>query len=410
MTELHKFITTQKELDNEFDFVKLKSKLIDSLGEGLKIKENDTLSLFYYDTRYYTVENIINEDDKHLAVSLRSVIVDKSTLDIIASQHNNIIYNVDALNIIRQHDWNNIVISPCYEGTLMSVYYHNDAWQVSTHKCLDAYSTKWNKRTYGELFEEIMDFDFNDLDKQFYYNFILVHKDNKILIDYDKSELILSSVIDKQTHLENREYEFLDKNELQFSNLQETLNYLSTVGRNDFNNKKLTTEGVIIKVYEGEKYKSAFQTLKIQTHIYSNVMKLKPNNANVYHNMLELYQKNKLGQLSQFILNNKEIVKLINNSMRELSVSILNLYHNTRNKNNEEIYQALPNSYKVILFQLHGLFKSKDTSIGIHDVYHFLKEIESDHLRKLYVDYCEKSNKFFINTDVIQFGNLLKYD
>jgi len=405
MTELYQFIKAARETNNEFDFNALKIVLQEKLGEGLKIKEDDDLALISFNDRHFTLDS---GPDKDLAMSLRSVILEKTSLNIVASQHNNIIYNTEAIDIINKSKWDQIVITPCYEGSMVTVFYYKDKWRISTHTCLDAYTSRWGKRTYGELFADFVDFKFEELDSEHYYNFIIVHKDNKHLIEHTTSKLILSSVINKNTHLENNDHQSLVTHEFEFKNLQEVLDYLSVTGKNDFKNKKLTTEGVIVKVYDGEKYKSPFKLLKIQTNLYANVQNLKPNHANVYANMLELYQRNKLGQLSQFILNDKEVVNQINNSIRQLSVDILNLYHNTRNKNNEEIYNSLSVVYKQILFKLHGIFKDTSSSVKIRDVYYLLKGSEPDVLRKIYIDYIDHPNKFFNSETVQLFAALIK--
>jgi hypothetical protein len=83
-----------------------------------------------------------------------------------------------------------------------------------------------------------------------------------------------------------------------------------------------------------------------------------------------------------------DIVKRINISITTLSHELLDIYHSTRNKQNEKIYLSLPESYLTIIDKLHVIYKnmkknnnlnnglSNKISVTIDDVYTLIKKID----------------------------------
>jgi len=61
-----------------------------------------------------------------------------------------------------------VVCMPALEGCLVRTFYYNDKWYVSTHKKIDAYSSKWGcDKSFGELFDIALrhHFEENDIEK-----------------------------------------------------------------------------------------------------------------------------------------------------------------------------------------------------------------------------------------------------
>ena len=404
------FIETRKtELgDNEFTFAEFKDQLVENLGNGLTIKEDNDVALIYYDGCGSDSYKSLTPENQELAISLRSCIIDKSTLEVLATQYNNIIYNEDAVEYVKRKSWNNIVISKCHEGTLVTVFYHKK-WYVCTRRCLDSNTSKWGTKTYGELFNETLDFDFEELDKNYFYLFIIVHHDNNNIIKHSPGtqKLLLCNVTEKVSLRENFEYKYLDKDELEFSNIDDVFRYLHNINRNDIRNKTISSEGLILKVYDGEKHKSPFKILKLQTHIYRKVAEAKPNTSNIYHILLNFYQNDQLSKLVRYFTDDLTITNKIDKAIKDLAQEILNIYHITRNKNNEELYGALTSVYKKVLYDLHGQFKLNKRSVGVHDVYYYLKGIETTFLRKLLIERPD-TIKEFKSSNIYNIAQLLK--
>nr|QBK89280.1 MAG: uncharacterized protein LCMiAC02_03750 [Mimivirus LCMiAC02] len=402
----------------------------------VNIKENDELAMIYYDD---IPKNNGNRESfsKFIESSCKSHIIEKSTLKTLASQFNKIIYNKEATEYLKTKDWKQVVVQPCYEGTLLLVYNHRDTWYVSTRRCINAKDSIWIKNTsYRDMFDEAMEnkFKLEDLDKNNCYHFILVHHKNKNIVSYSNlgeeyTELYHIMTTAKYT-MEEVDYvinnNILRSKTLKFDSLKEVMQSLVEISVNNKNNKNITTEGYILKVYDGDVNKSTFKILKIQTPIYQELMKIKPNNNNAYQNYLELYQKDKLINYLQYYTKKyvDEILNIIHHAMETISKEILDLYHMTRKKRNPQIYNNLTYHYKKILYELHGMyiefhknnFRDKNKkykknnnqyennakSINVHDVYYHLKGLHSNELKQLFMERNKLQNNTvmtFIDSD-----------
>ena len=356
---------------SKITFEELKEELVKNDENGipfynLSFKENEDLCLIYNNDHP-------DREPTELEMNCRSYILDKTNLECVGTQFNKIVYNQDAVNYINEKEktddqfWNNVVVQPCYEGTILLVFYHNNSWYVSTRRCLSAQDSKWvRNKSYMDMFKEAIKnkFDFDDLDKNYCYTFILVHYKNKNIVNYTnlgKEYKEVFHIITTEKYTVNEvEYEIpnISKIEsLKTKGLDDLLALLNSVSNENQTKRRVTTEGFVLRVYEGEKYKSCFRILKLQTELYQKLMRIKPNNSNIHQSYLELFQKDKLNDfLPYFSKYNNNIVKRISNAMKTISKEILNLYHLTRDKKNPNIYTQLGKNYKKILFGLHGLY------------------------------------------------------
>lgn len=378
----------------------------------LSLKEDENLCMIYYN-------NILQTKDRdpfiiELENSCRSIILDKKLLKPVVTQYNKILYNADSLEFLKNKQWQNVVVQKCYEGTLIMLFNHENKWYITTRRCLNAQESTWIKNnSYFEMFMEAMNgkFEFDELDKNYCYHFVLVHHKNKNIVSYNSlgreyKELFHVLTTCKYT-LDEINYVINDKikyvqNET-FDSLETLLLELTKQNELDRSYQKITSEGYILKYYTEESHKSPFVTLKLQTSIYDMLMKLKPNNSNIYQCFLELYQKDKLNEfLPYFTRYGNEVVKRIHSSIQNVSKEILDLYHMTRNKNNNEMYNGLPDQYKKCLYDIHGIYIKNRTedfnngvdtkklgstkSINVFDIYHYLKNLPSNELRQIYYD------------------------
>lgn len=389
----------------------------------IQLKEDPNLCLLYYNGLPE------NDNNRELETSCRSYIFEKSSFKPIASQFNKILYNEEAINFLKEKSWSNVMVEKCYEGTLILVFNYNNKWYISTRRCLNASESTWIKNSsYLELFNETIKdkFGLEDLDKKYCYHFILVHNKNKNIVSYDDfgkdyKEIFHIMTTEQETLLEvpykiNDNVRYIEKET--FNSMEEVMESLNKINTTDQQNKKVSLEGYVLKYYHGEPNKSNFTILKLQTQLYQSLMKLKPNNSNIYQSFLELYQKDKLIEfLPYFSRYGDDIFKRIHYSMKTISKELLDVYHLTRQKKNPQLYNALPDSYKKVLYNIHGIYiknkkdelnKIKETesenksehpdsdvdlnlsgsvsSVTVHTVYYYLKRLTGYELRQIYYD------------------------
>jgi hypothetical protein len=128
------------------------------------------------------------------------------------------------------------------------------------------------------------------------------------------------------------------------------------------------------------------------TNIYKFILCNLPKNKNQYWNYLELYQCNKLYDILPYVHKYPYgTIHRIHNSIQLLSGEILNIYHLTRNKKNELLYNSLTKSYKSIIYDLHSTYinnklRNKMMSIRFDNVYYYLKHTKPEILRQIFFD------------------------
>jgi|688.fasta_scaffold188652_1 hypothetical protein len=401
---------------SQITFDELKEELAKKDTNGsplyyLSLKEDADLCMLYYNNIPQTSSR--DQFIMDLENSCRSIILDKNVLKPVVTQYNKILYNNESLEFLKDKKWENVVVQKCYEGTLIMVFNNNNKWYVTTRRCLDAQESTWIKNnSYFEMFSEAMNgkFTFEELNKNYCYHFILVHHKNRNIVSYrfgrEYKELFHILTTEKYTltevnHKINDKVKYIENES--YKNLDELLNVISKQNDLDKSYQKITLEGYVLKYYYGEIYKSPFVTLKLQTNIYETLMRLKPNNSNIYQCFLELYQTDKLNEfLPYFTRYGNEVIRRINLSIKNMSKEVLDLYHMTRNKKNNDMYNELPEQYKKVLYELHGLYikQRKDDfkdgvddkktgsskSINVFNVYQYLKSMPSTNLRQLYFD------------------------
>lgn len=363
------------------------------------------------------------EDDDHLLIfstsnqrsgneiddSIKSVIIDKSTLTPIVSQYNKLIYNENAIDFLTGKNWENVTVKYCYEGTMIIVFFSHDKWYVCTRKCLDAKKSYWIKNiSYYELFMDAINgnFKIEDLNKDYCYHFILIHHKNRNIVDYSrlgKQYKTVSLAMTTEKYTLNRvpyvcNQSIIYPKVIKFNNIQEVVDKLARISSNNKNTCNISTEGFIIEYFEN----GVLTILKIQTPIYKYIASIKPNVSNLDAMFLELYQHDKLVEfVPYFTTQCRDVVNRIHRSMKTISNEILNIYHGTRSHKNEKLYEALPSSYKSILYTIHGKYLQKHLrelekqnaselgdhkSITVYDVYEILKHLQPYYLRKIFID------------------------
>lgn len=330
--------------------------------------------------------------------------------------------------------WDNFIITECYEGPQIKIYYNNqeEKWYILAEQM---YINK--NKTSLDLFTEIIKINRNDflnlLDTRLCYTFVLLHHRYKNIVQYDSfkndyKELVVQdlkqtidididiSAVELSNHIEKLSsainMNILTPTIYNFSCYDEFENTINKINHDNVVFKKVSTEGFIIKEIK-PKFKTTY--MKIQTDIYIQLKKIKSSFKNNYDLYLDLYQKNKLADILPYISKyNNEIIHRLNISMKTLSHEFLNIYHITRKKNNKNIYDILPDQYKKILYGIHGLYIKKrkydftnknnssdyvlkefsineldnmeSKSITVHDIYHYMKSLPYEQLKQIYID------------------------
>ena len=398
-------------LDNSIEDLK---KILYKNGILYKDYTDDNLLLIYH--KYNTpVKNFLVKES-------RSLVIDKNTKKIISysCEIPNIINDQDSfsfyLNKIKENNSNenSCYATECYEGSLLSVFYINDKWYISTRRCLNSKDSKFNEKSHYDLFEDIIlssnntinDF-YDKLDKDKSYYFVLLHHLNKNIIDYS-------------IKFNNKEYKYLclisirdnNLNEIDLYNNDNTFlcsNIFIPPIKTDFNdlyyknyNHVPLKEGIIIKNWNYLTNK--YNLIKI---LYKNYLFHHASiNNNIFRGLIYLYQTNELNyylKLNPIFLKINEINKLdiINNIFKVMTSEILQLFKNIlKNSLNSKL---LPIEYRNIIYFFKS-FKNTDYSrLTLSYINNYLKNLNNTILINLILS----RNKLF---EYDEFKNISCYN
>lgn len=387
------------------------------------IIKNENAKVKYDDYQYKKLDSLFNDNMCH--------IFSKDNLKYITSFPRFRYTNEEAKNYLRKNQdvWDEFTVMQNFEGPYVQLFYY-DKWYICTSNSLNA------NDVYGSSTKCIRDYfldtgkcsliDMNKLNKNYCYHFVVLHNKLKHIVQYtnlgnDYKELALVNITQygstenvKISSINLDDFQFIKPLVYYFSCFDELEATLDKIAYDNAVYKRISTEGFIIK----HKTNEESILLKLQTEIYCQIDKLKPLKQNSYQNFLELYQHDKLNEILPYISKySNEIIHRINMSMRTLSREILNIYHTTRKKKNCDIYDTLPDSYKKLLYGIHGLYikgrrkdfingkeiEDKETrSITVHDIYYYLKNLPSDQLKQIYLD----RNELMKNVVIIPHLNL----
>jgi hypothetical protein len=247
---------------------------------------------------------------KNLYEECRSVILDfEGNEKVVVSYANSIPVRMN-INDYNNEVKDNDIYREAYDGTTITCYYYNNKWHFGTTSCPDVNSSWFSHptKTHGVMLDEVLNKLFSKLDnnqvvngrerltehldKNNTYIFVLVHSENKHIIDYtgvlgeNYGEII--HIDSKNIHtnedvsIENKPLSYLNViYPREFSNNQEAYNYVMNAENNSY--------GYIVKRYINNKYYLA----KISSDVVSYREETDPCHPNPWYNILATYMKNK---------------------------------------------------------------------------------------------------------------------
>jgi hypothetical protein len=389
------------------------------------------------------------KNSSDLEMECRSIVIDRNTRKIISYSCENPLINMDAFNYLLESSiqvnspepniLSNKIITKCYEGSLLSLFF-KDKWFLSTRRCLNSQDSIWGNedKSHYNMFLDVLNnsgfetFDsFTDiLCKDHCYHFVLIHYQNKNIVDYvsqfgnEYKKLVLAFLRNKDTQQELDLYDSktitnlkLDKilsNNIFISEKIDSLESFDISNQENQYQLPPLNEGVIIKVFDSDLKKN--KLYKLQTKSYQFAKSI-GTEKNIFMGLIYLYQKDKVkdylndktNQHLRKILNpiniqeSYDTIGVIDALFKVLTSELFELFKKlwdikTGKHLNNELYSLLPKEYKDILFGIRGLYFKKKTLkniLQINDIYMLLKSISVENfcalsrMRKLMYNWCK---------------------
>ena len=414
------------------NYQQIKNYLLDN---KIRVREYENSDLII-------LSNKFKEDLNEIQSECRSIIFDKKNMNIVCYAFDNIKYNQQAkLEFLKQNP-KDFIIQESFEGTLLSVFNYDNKWYISTRQCLDARESKWKaNKSHYDMFLECINVSFDEftnfLKKEYNYFFVLLHYDNKHIVDYTSyfnnpnyKTIVHIMTKDKKTH---KDIDITEKNQWigdpnfiipckfnhehsKYINLKKFIdsdgsinipNNYSNFENLDINNMNnnfdlpITSEGLIVKIMNTLSNK--IEVLKFQTNSYQIMSLLNPNTKNIYMGFVELYQNDLLKKHLEYFPGNVKInntydtIGIIDASFKVLTSELFELFRylydlKDCSHKNKEFYKLLPNEYTIVLYKIRGIYYKKkekyiknkidmitmdntyNYSLKIFDIYNLLKK------------------------------------
>jgi hypothetical protein len=259
-------------------------------------------------------------------------------------------------------------IEYCEDGTMIRLYNYNDTWYTSTTRCIDASKSYWTStKNFSDLFWDVFDKNLlNTLDKKYTYVFVLLHKENRIVVRHKINMLVYISRINNETYIEDFTQQFNNiygiRRPKKIDNYNFNYNNITDTVENFYNPFK---RGIIIKTFNISTNK--FVNYKIDYKNYINIKTIRGNVPEIRMRYLELLNDSeKLHILEQNYNEYKFMFKLIKNEVAKLTKIIHKLYIDSHIKHITTVDDN--NIYYKTLKQLHAQYKTTNSPILFNDV------------------------------------------
>jgi hypothetical protein len=334
-------------------------ELFESLTSGPHFLKIKTLNNYFLIT--HTNKTPMNKFTQELF----GIIGEKTNLKIISKAFNkmweiNGKYNDEEIHeLIATHEFFNtssIQFEEAVDGTMIRLFYHDNEWKKATKNCINAYDAFWNNsKSFGEMFDDCaFNLDYNLLNKNYFYTFVIQHSQNRIIYPYTQNTMIHLSSINSLTMKEEDIDIGISKPMLfSFNNIQE-LFY-------SFSNTPWTFQGYILINEHKDR-------LKIENPNYTYVKELKGNNVNVYVRILQLLHDRKKNEFLKYFPEYQDIVDSIILDIQHLATKIHRTYIQRYVKKNPNYPQ--PEEYTTFLKKLDWLYHQFQKPTEYKDVLH----------------------------------------
>ena len=156
---------------------------------------------------------------------------------------------------------NKIQFTELYDGTMINLFYNNDRWNLSSRSTIGCNNRWLQDMTYKELFDETCTIDYDSLNKEHSYTFVLRNKKNRNISPLLRDEIRLVQIFDTKNCV------FIDLYDLGFTIPQQ---YTCT---DSLESPTIYTKGYTF-LFENKRYKWLTPQFKRMKEIKLNVMKV----------------------------------------------------------------------------------------------------------------------------------------
>lgn len=370
-------------IKNSESFDKVKEIAIES---GIQVRESTEDEL---KNLYLLVANRETSELSPLQLECNGLILEKETNKIVCMSQNKFIHiNNDDSQFNQIEDmktrYNRFRMEYCEDGTVIRLYNYNDTWYTATTRCIDARKSYWSSdKTFNDMFWEIFNtsnYTVDNLDKNHTYLFILIHKENRIVVNHKYNNLIYIGRINNETKQEDFTNYFYNEDPRRCIRRTKNIDVSSVINYPLDDYYLSDKRGVILKFFDASN--NSWKLCQYDFNHYTQIKEVRGNVPLIRMRYLELLeQPDKLQILETNYPEYKMTFAMIKHCMNKLYKEVHNLYYQSHIKHNitvEETHKL----YRT-LKQLHGQYKKQGTIITLEEVTKKVNSLDKNVIKTL---------------------------
>ena len=280
------------------------------------------------------------------------------------------------------YDCNECVAEEYIEGTMINLFYDKDKneWELATRSSVGGKVNYFNRNnvTFRQMFLEACNdsnLEFDMLDKNLSYSFVLQHPNNRIVIPFTENKLYLVACY--KINNETSSIDVIDINSIKhlFNNIklyypkQYTFETFTELVENVNTYESYTNVGIMIHhPFSGKR-------TKLRNKNYEYVRKLRGNQPKLQYRYMELRNAGIIDEYVTYYPEHIKYFKSYENEIREYTTVLYNYYVNCF-INKQQPLKNYPYEYKLNMYELHSIYKNilkpKNQSISIKYVIDYI--------------------------------------
>ena len=245
------------------------------------------------------------------------------------------------------------------DGTMINLFFINDKWTISTRSEVGGYNKWSDKKSFRKMFEECCDFDYQKMNPNYSYSFVMRHKENRNVSPVERNELYLVEIYD------------YSNNSIRRLRVEEYPNDILTIQNTSPPielPKDYACKGITIK-RNNKRY-------KITNPEFERIKQFKINSNNLLIAYLELRKNGSLKEYLQYFPENSEIFKTYQTQLHELSNELYSIYKNVfiyKKKEKKEI----PYYLNPLVSDIHQTYLETKKPTSWNDIKNYIHNLPS---------------------------------
>ena len=270
-----------------------------------------------------------------------------------------------------------VIYEHLIDGTMINLFHYNDEWLISTRSEIGGYNKWTNKKSFKEMFDECSKLDYDILDKNMSYSFVMRHIENRNVSPIKENELYLVEVYQYIDDTIRR----LDKSEYPDNIYCKNESYMN---RDEF--MKMYQGPIINYSIKGFTIKQGTLRYKWINPYFNEVKDLKINMNNHLLNYIELRRNGNLKKYLRYYPEHQHLFNNYKDKIHSLSNELYTMYknvfiHKTTDKN------EIPYHMKPMIYDIHSSYLDSKTPTTWSDIKDYIHTIPSKKLT-FALNYC----------------------